>query len=164
MSKKKKKFLSLLSHFLGNKVHHTADQFCLLFKGSVNCGFPEISGAESFWITKFSTLLKIWVLKLLTLIIVDGNLPKNLSEYTVYLYFFMKLQIIITISSVQYLSTVITSTSTEAVCSYRTTGIRGLFFSFLMTLKYLIMNSPPSWQLPPVYLPHHFSRANFFLP
>lgn len=85
MSKKKKKFLS---HFLGNKVHRTAEQFCLLFKGSVHCGFPEISGAESFWITKFSTLLKIWVLKLLTLITVDGNLAKSLSEYTVYLYFF----------------------------------------------------------------------------
>lgn len=42
-------------------------------------------------------MLKIQVLKLLTLITVDENLPKNLSEYTVYLYFFMKLQIIIMI-------------------------------------------------------------------
>lgn len=29
-------------------------------------------------------------------------------------------------------------------------------FSFLLTFKYLTMNSPPSCQLPPIYLPQHY--------
>ena len=69
------------------------------------------------------------------------------------LYFFMKLQVVIESSTARHWSLTGTSKSTEAVCSHAEWyQVLTFLCPFLMTFKYLIMDSPPSCQPPPAYL------------